>query len=643
MIGRLLLVAAISVNLAACAPTTRPLEHSPSDLAWDAWLQQGSRQAAPPRRITTKSLFVFPHLGPESLPACADGYRPDSMGRCVKVVKVDETAHLEFLLQKLNSQFATETSEGQDEAYDYDIEPESTDALGPFQFSIPLALQSGSKQDSEEVVLITKKQPNQPIPPPKPANPAKAPTSSPEVVPEYNNDRNQFFLDNVSAATEGVLQQNQSVSAEPLSILLRNSTNAGITLLAPANGKFENVTAENKDKSVGAILIEELENVKADIIKVVEKLEGLKATTVNPVAELQLPETAFLQSNFFNSNKHVDAIKSAEEIKTSSDKFIVGAIGDNVPNNTATSFVKNDTVVITKRDKNESLVNQIEALKVEHQDEKLTGAHADTNHAENLETSSKVKETIANANTAQAIELSPLNIDVTSDRTSVDFEEKVKKIRQFADVSRNTEGPISTNGFGLQKKTSGDYVRFPSTQSTDGESSTDLNKAASSSTLLQFPPDYVRAPNYAPGRAPPLLYQEKSPLMNYQKDRNFQDSSERPPYWLPYGWNVNNPSGEHNLMDLWSRMSSMQRYPYNVRFENDRHQNHHQNLYPSSQESGQRVSVRHTPVNYRQGRDDIFRGRQVYQDESMNYKRSRHPHFRESEELSRILEAFNGR
>lgn len=633
MIGRLLLLAAISSNLATCAPTTRPLEHSPSDLAWDAWLQQGSRQAAPPRRITTKSLFVFPHLGPESLPACADGYRPDSMGRCVKVVKVDETAHLEFLLQKLNSQFATETSEGQDEVYDYDIESESTDASGPFQFSIPLALQSGSKQDSEEVVLITKKQPNQPIPPPKSATPAKAPTSSPEVVPEYNNDGNQFFLDSVSAATEGILQQNQSVSAEPLSVLLPNSTNTGITLLAPANGKFQNVTAENKDKSVGAALIEELENVKADIIKVVEKLEGLKATTVNPVAELQLPETVIVQSDFVNANKHVDAIEPAEEVTP--DKVIVGTNDGIVP--------QKDTVVINKRDENESLVNQIEALKVEHQGEKLTGAPTETNHAENLETSSKVKDTKDNGTTALAIELSPVNIDVTSDRTYADFEEKVKKIRQFADVSRNTEGLFSTNGIGLQKKTSGDFVQFPSTQTTNGESSTDLNKAGSSSTLLQFPLDYVRAPNYAPGGAPPLLYQEKSPLMNYQKDRNFQDSSERPPYWLPYGWNVNNPSGEHNLMDLWSRMSSMQRYPYNVRFENDRHQNHHQNMYPSSQESGQRLSVRHTPVNYRQGRDDIFRGRQVYQDESMNYKRSRHPHFRESEELSRIIEAFNGR
>lgn len=635
MFGRLLLLVAISAHLAACAPTTRPLEHSPSDLAWDAWLQQGSRQAAPPRRITTKSLFVFPHLGPESLPACADGYRPDSMGRCVKVVKVDETAHLEFLLQKLNSQFATETSEGQDEAYDYDIESESSDASGPFQFSIPLALQTGSKQDSQEVVLITKKQPNQPIPPPKQSTPAKAPTSSPEVVPEYNNDRNQFFLDNVSAATEVVLQQNQSVSAEPLSILLRNSTTSGITLLAPANGKFENVTAENKDTSIGAALIEELENVKADIIKVVEKLEGLKATTVNPVTELQYPETTVLQSNYLNSNKHV--IKPAEEIKTSSEKVVTGINSDIVANNSATSLAKNYTVVINKRDNNESLVNQIQALKVEHQD----GVPTETNPAENLETSSKVKEAKDNSTTAQVVELSPTKIDVTSDRTSVDFEEKVKKIRQFADVSRNTEGPFSTNGIGMQKKTSGDYVRFPSTQSTNGESSTDLNKAASSSTLLQFPPDYVRAPNYAPGGAP-LLFQEKTP-MNYQKDRNFQDSSERPPYWLPYGWNVNNPSGEHNLMDLWSRMSSMQRYPYNVRFENDRHHNHHQNLYPSSQESGQRASVRHTPVNYRQGRDDIFRGRQVYQDESMNYKRSRHPHFRESEELSRILEAFNGR
>ncbi|KZC13822.1 hypothetical protein WN55_05726 [Dufourea novaeangliae] len=84
---------------------------SPNDLAWQAWLlvdsQSGSHSgldsASFLRRITPKSVFIAPAL--PALPPCADGYRADTMGRCVKNVNIDQEAHIVFLLEQLNSRY----------------------------------------------------------------------------------------------------------------------------------------------------------------------------------------------------------------------------------------------------------------------------------------------------------------------------------------------------------------------------------------------------------------------------------------------------------------------------------------------------------------------------------------------------------
>lgn len=53
------------------------------------------------RRITPKSVFLAP-----TFTSCSEGYRQDSMGRCVKVVKINQEAQWAFFLQKLNSMYA---------------------------------------------------------------------------------------------------------------------------------------------------------------------------------------------------------------------------------------------------------------------------------------------------------------------------------------------------------------------------------------------------------------------------------------------------------------------------------------------------------------------------------------------------------
>ncbi|XP_047107557.1 flocculation protein FLO11-like [Schistocerca piceifrons] len=105
---------------ASPSPVDRLLDHhAEQGSSWQAWLlldseddasadlAHGQRQGgSAPRRITPKSVFIAPAFTPDQLPACAEGYRADSMGRCVKVLRVDQAAHLDFLLRRLNAKYA---------------------------------------------------------------------------------------------------------------------------------------------------------------------------------------------------------------------------------------------------------------------------------------------------------------------------------------------------------------------------------------------------------------------------------------------------------------------------------------------------------------------------------------------------------
>lgn len=125
------------------------------------------------RRITPKSVFVAPAFN-----KCSDGYRADSMGRCVKVVKLNQEAQRDFLMNKFNSQFgmagggfpinkfSSQYGAGAMGGFGFPMMPaaaasayqptpmttttteppqQMTDSPGPFQLNIPL---SGGGTDS---------------------------------------------------------------------------------------------------------------------------------------------------------------------------------------------------------------------------------------------------------------------------------------------------------------------------------------------------------------------------------------------------------------------------------------------------------------------------------------------------------------
>lgn len=81
----------VATTLAPPVATTRApprtLDRQLGELAWPSWIQspENNNQNAPPRRITTKSLFITPLV-------CPKGHRLDGSA-CVQV-RVDPNGHL---------------------------------------------------------------------------------------------------------------------------------------------------------------------------------------------------------------------------------------------------------------------------------------------------------------------------------------------------------------------------------------------------------------------------------------------------------------------------------------------------------------------------------------------------------------------
>ncbi|KYN35571.1 hypothetical protein ALC56_10129 [Trachymyrmex septentrionalis] len=97
---------------------------------WQALLlvdpQSGFQPSLDSRRITPKSVFIAPGV----LPACAEGYHADKMGRCVKSISINATAHKDFLLERLKLMFSGVPT----------VKSDQKKSTGPLQLNIPLQL-----------------------------------------------------------------------------------------------------------------------------------------------------------------------------------------------------------------------------------------------------------------------------------------------------------------------------------------------------------------------------------------------------------------------------------------------------------------------------------------------------------------------
>ncbi|KYN05724.1 hypothetical protein ALC62_03379 [Cyphomyrmex costatus] len=95
--------------------------------------QSDSQPSQDSRRITPKSVFIAPGV----LPACAEGYHADKMGRCVKSVSINATAHKDFILERLKLMFSNAQA----------TKSEQKKSTGPLQLNIPLQLNVPAESD----------------------------------------------------------------------------------------------------------------------------------------------------------------------------------------------------------------------------------------------------------------------------------------------------------------------------------------------------------------------------------------------------------------------------------------------------------------------------------------------------------------
>lgn len=118
-------------TLSASSSTPKKKDIGSLNEHWETWILVDSQGGFQPsldsatllRRITPKSVFIAPVL-----PACAEGYHADKMGRCVKSISINVTAHKDFIRERLKLMFGNTQASKNDQKK----------STGPLQLNIPL-------------------------------------------------------------------------------------------------------------------------------------------------------------------------------------------------------------------------------------------------------------------------------------------------------------------------------------------------------------------------------------------------------------------------------------------------------------------------------------------------------------------------
>lgn len=106
------------------------------EVSWGDWLVMDEAEPGTSillRRITPKSVFVAPTFN-----GCSEGYTQDTLGRCVKVVKVNQKAQWDFFLERINSMYAPSSTSKKPQK-----------EAGPFHINLPL----GSESSQEDGIV----------------------------------------------------------------------------------------------------------------------------------------------------------------------------------------------------------------------------------------------------------------------------------------------------------------------------------------------------------------------------------------------------------------------------------------------------------------------------------------------------------
>ncbi|KAI4494103.1 hypothetical protein M0802_009257 [Mischocyttarus mexicanus] len=140
------------------------------------------------RKITPKSIFFAP-----TRVECAEGYRADTMDRCVKDVKIDHEAQFDFLLKRVNAMYFQRVGiNAQDQKT-----KNQKQSSGPLQLSIPLLGASPVAASPVNNQQLTKNEDEETNEPPKETvtvYEAKIETTTKEEKEEEENDENRNYF-----------------------------------------------------------------------------------------------------------------------------------------------------------------------------------------------------------------------------------------------------------------------------------------------------------------------------------------------------------------------------------------------------------------------------------------------------------------
>lgn len=265
-----------------------------SDLTWQAWILLDSQPSAHSaldsasfrRRITPKSVFIAPAL--PALPPCAEGYHADKMARCMKDVNIDQQAHLDFLVQKLNNRYAGLGSVS---------EPSRNSqkkSSGPFQFNIPLLSRLDPqlpKFDYEETRDSTRDSIRDPI-----RESIRDPTVvQPQVEAHTDRDRQESSETTILETTNNIKLEEEQTTPLPttsddlFSTTLDEDTTSKTDTVAPTTEDVDDATEAVSEAVPVAELFDDANANFSEAVPVAEFVDDANGTDYSDVVEYKIP------------------------------------------------------------------------------------------------------------------------------------------------------------------------------------------------------------------------------------------------------------------------------------------------------------------------------------------------------------------
>lgn len=258
------------------------------------------------RRITPKSVFVAP-----SFSDCSEGYSKDSLGRCVKLVKVNQQAQWNFLLEKLNSMYAAPQS----------AKTETKEESEPFRISIPIG-SVGNKTNTETPQSST-------------LFPITASFGGSEIHSDHDSAETTVKVDRETTTkfddtTTMKLSETTIMKDDSNNTLLSNNVNKTMLPLNQRDSESETHPPRNDQ---GVREASKIENKK--FLIVVSSDEPIK-TTVAPVSPLNeettgLPTTTTLSKDEELTSTSTEDYYFSESVSTT-DSTVMTTTGETVTN-----------------------------------------------------------------------------------------------------------------------------------------------------------------------------------------------------------------------------------------------------------------------------------------------------------------------